>query len=87
MLALAAYTNWVFPAIPFKLGGGEIVSTTIYLTPGHQVRIIHAGMLDESDQGFFILVPGQERGLFIPKEQVEGIYFSSGPSDPGKMIQ
>jgi hypothetical protein len=88
MLALAAYTNWVFPFIPLKLGGGQAAPITLYEPDSSQShRVIHGTLLDQSDEGFFILPRGQERGLFIPKDKVEAIYFSDGPPDLDKILK
>jgi hypothetical protein len=82
VMAVAIYSHWVFPYIPLKLGGGEIVTVTLYQTEANESsRVIHGGLLDESDQGFFILLPGQDKGLFIPKDRVDAIYFGNGQSD------
>jgi hypothetical protein len=82
--AIGAYVNWVFPFIPLKLGGGEIVPVTLYRTEQNQSwRYIHGGLLDQSDQGFYVLPSGHDKGLFIPKERIEAIYFGDGPSDLG----
>jgi hypothetical protein len=81
---MGAYANWVFPFIPLKLGGGEIVSVTLYQTEQNQSwRYIHGGLLDQSDQGFYVLPSGHDKGLFIPKERIEAIYFGDGPPDLG----
>jgi hypothetical protein len=88
IFSIAVYTNWIFPFIPLKLGGGEIVAVTLYQSEASQsARPIHGGMLDESDQGFFILPSGHDKGLFIPKERVGAIYFADGPSDIDKAIK
>jgi hypothetical protein len=61
------------------------VAVTIYQTEAnHLSQTIYGGMLDESDQGFFILPSGHDKGLFIPKGRVEAIYFANGPSDINK---
>lgn len=88
IFAIAVYASWLFPYIPIKLGGGEIVAVTIYqMDADRSLRAIHGGMLDQSDEGFFILPSGHDKGLFIPKENVEAIYFANGPSDLVKTIQ
>lgn len=75
--AISAYVNWIFPYIPIKLGGGEIMSVTMYESRANQPsRIIHAKMLDQSDQGYVIVRDGDDKGYFIPKERIEAIYFS-----------
>jgi len=82
MLAIAAFSNWVFPLIPLKVGGGEILPITVYISKADSLSgTVHGGLLDESDQGYFLLPSGQAKGIFIPKERVEAIYFTNGPSD------
>ena len=69
MLAVAAYTYWIYPSLPSRIGGGEIMPATLYFTPmGSIPRTIHAGLLDQSDEGFFLLLPGQQKGTFVPKD-------------------
>jgi hypothetical protein len=80
-IAISAYVNWIFPYVPFKLGGGEIMPVTIYEVRANQSpRTIHAKMLDQSDQGYVIVLDGDDRGYFIPKERIEAIYFSDNVS-------
>jgi hypothetical protein len=87
-VVIAAYTNWVFPFIPLKLGGGEIVAVTLYLTEGNQqTRVVSGGMLDQSDQGYFILPSDRDKGLFVPKERVDAIYFAKGPPELSKILK
>jgi hypothetical protein len=82
--AIAAYTNWIFPFIPLKLGGGEIIAVMLYQMDQNQPwQSIHGGMLDESDQGFYVLPSGHDKGLFIPKERIGAIYFGDGRSELG----
>jgi hypothetical protein len=44
-------------------------------------------MLDQSDEGIYIVPIGRDKGLFIPKESIEAIYFSGDPSGIDKIIQ
>ena len=85
---LAAWTFWVFPHVPFKFGGGEIPLVTLFESEaGKPNRTIKAAMLDQSEQGFFIVLPGHDKGIFIPKERVVAIYFSDGQIDFDKLIE
>jgi len=80
LLAVTAYARWIFPHIPLKMGGGEVVSVTVYEEhSGSEPHTIHAGLLDQSDEGFFVLPKGSAKGLFLPKERVRGVYFFDGP--------
>jgi hypothetical protein len=86
--AIAVYANCVFPYIPLKLGGGELVSITVYQTGADQTwRVMHGEMLDQSDQGLFLLPRGHNKGLFIPKERIEAISFADGPTDLDSAIK
>jgi hypothetical protein len=87
-VVIAAYTNWVFPFIPIRLGGGQIVTVTVYLSEGtQQSQIVSGGMLDQSDQGYFILAGDHDKGLFIPKERVNAIYFAERAPDLDKVLK
>lgn len=78
LLALAAYTNWIFPFIPLKLGGGEIVNAIAYERDGGgSNHIIRVGLLDQNDQGFFVIEDGFDKAWFIPKEKIEAIHFGT----------
>jgi hypothetical protein len=82
------YIGLIFPLMPQKIGGGEVVRATIYQSrPDHTSSIIHGGMLDQSDDGIYILPDGHDMGLFIPKERIEGIYFSDDSTGMEKIIQ
>jgi hypothetical protein len=82
MFSILVYTNWIYPLIPFKLGGGQIVQIALYETsPTQAPQVIRCGMLDQSDQGYFVLLAGQEKATFIPKERVEEIHFSQDTNE------
>jgi hypothetical protein len=88
LFSVTAYSKWIFPSIPLKVGGGEVVSATIYQSrPDHTLNVVHGGVLDESDDGFYILLNGHDKGLFIPKDRIEGIYFSDDSTGIEKVLQ
>lgn len=88
LLALAVFSTWVFPTIPLKFGGGKVISATVYrFRLDRTLSVIDGKVLDQSDEGIYIVPTGHDKGLFIPKEGVEAIYFSDDPSGIDKVIQ
>jgi hypothetical protein len=76
------YAVAIFGIMPAKIGGGAPTSMVLYLngpvawldrTPAS------VSLLDETDQGFYVLTPGKSRALFIPRSDVGSVYF--GPAE------
>jgi mRNA-degrading endonuclease YafQ of YafQ-DinJ toxin-antitoxin module len=88
LVVVAGYSTWVFPYIPLNLGGGQIVPVTLYESrPQRSPAVLHCGMLDQTDSGFYVLPSGRNSGLFLPRETVSAIYFSDESAGIDRLVQ
>ena len=71
---VAIYSVWVFPYIPLRIGGGEMLEVSVYLSK-ESAPILHGLLLDQSDEGLLLVPAGINKGVFIPKEKYDAIYF------------
>jgi hypothetical protein len=82
MIILVAYVYCIYDYIPFRLGGGQVLSVTLYIKNKDQsTSLLRAGLLDESDHGFYLLLPGNTKGTFISRDKVDAIYFAADKLD------
>jgi hypothetical protein len=85
LLALTVFPVHIYPRIKSSWGGGSPISVTIYfekdslILPSQQLS---AKMIDESDNGFFLIQDGKSEALFLPRSDVAVISFSQEPLDP-----
>jgi hypothetical protein len=79
MLAISFFPTHIYPRIKHSWGGGEPATVVAYfsqdarLFPGQQIR---GKLLDESDQGFYLLLDDQTRALYVPRGAVAALFFS-----------
>jgi hypothetical protein len=88
VVLVAGYTNWIYPSVPFSLAGGQTVPVSLYIkSPGKPDHLIRSRLLDESEQGFYLLFPGGSKGVFVPRERIDAISFSDEQSDIGNFLE
>jgi hypothetical protein len=74
----------VYPHLKTSWGGGTPANVTVYfskdslLTP---TKSVEAQLIDESDEGFYLLGPKESKAIFVPRSAVAMIYFSDKPTD------
>ncbi|HXX21941.1 MAG TPA: hypothetical protein VEO19_02185 [Terriglobia bacterium] len=76
------YVAMIFGTVPPKLGGGAPTPVVLYLNrPAAWLdsTVASASLLDETDQGFYVLTPGKNKALYIPRSDVSSVYF--GPAE------
>jgi hypothetical protein len=82
--ALVRFAHYVSPHLRTSWGGGSLTKVTIYLTetsllkPGQAVQ---ASLVEESDEGYYIIGPSEGKAVFIPRSSVALVYFSEKASD------
>ena len=86
IVTLWFYIVAVFGTMPPRIGGGAPSNVVFYLNRpvawlDHTPASV--SLLDETDQGFYVLTAGKSKALFIPRSDVGAVYF--GPvEDVGK---
>jgi len=79
IVALSFFPTHIYPRVRQAWGGGEPTAIVAYfsqdarLFPGEEVQ---ARLLDESDQGFYLLLDGETRALYVPRSAVSAVFFS-----------
>ncbi|MGD1102547.1 MAG: hypothetical protein ABSA59_10815 [Terriglobia bacterium] len=80
LILILIYPLGIYPRIEARYGGGAPVPVTLCLEkPPLWIgsTTVSASILDETDLGFYLLLPGNEKALFIPRSIVVSIYFDS----------
>ena len=82
LLLVWIYINWVFPGMPPRWGGGQPTPIQIFQnTPvsWSQSNPTDVLLLDETDQGFYVLLSPNGKAFFVPRSNVSSILF--GPKE------
>jgi len=83
-VALLAFAQYVYPHLKASWGGGTPANVTIYFTkdsllgPG---KAVQAQLIEEADEGFYIVGPKESKAIFVPRSSVALIYFSDKWAD------
>jgi hypothetical protein len=86
-ILLWLYINGVFNAVPQRWGGGQPTPVQIFQnnpaswSPSNPMDVL---MLDESDQGFYVLLSPNGKAFFVPRSNVSSILFGSKSDLPKK---
>jgi hypothetical protein len=81
------YINWVFSGMPPRWGGGQLTpvqvfqNTPVSWSPSNPIDAL---LLDESDQGYYVLLSPTGKAFFIPRSSVSSILFGSKEDLPKK---
>jgi MFS family permease len=80
-LSMSIYITMVVGHIHQKFGGGAPVSAVMYVNKpvplSNGTTMFEVSLLDETDQGYYVLPPGKQKALFIPRSEVSAIYFGT----------
>jgi hypothetical protein len=82
ILAIGFYIAALFGSVQSKVGGGAPTPVVFYLNKPVawlDSTTVSVSLLDETDQGFYVLTSGKSRALFIPRSDVASLYF--GPAE------
>jgi len=80
LLLISFYTPGIYGRIEAKFGGGAPVPVTFCLGKGTvwiRSATFSASLIEETDQGFYILLPPNQKAFFIPRSSVISLYFDS----------
>jgi hypothetical protein len=81
---LLVFAQYYYPHLKASWGGGTPISATIYFTkdsPINPDRTVSTQLIDESDEGFYILGPKETKAIFVPRSAVALVYFSDKVAD------
>jgi hypothetical protein len=77
-VVLLLFAQYYYPRIKASWGGGTPVTVTIYLTKDSVIRpnqAVSAQLVEESDDGFYIISPKETRAIYLPRNAVALVYF------------
>jgi hypothetical protein len=78
-LTIFVFGHHYYPHIKASWGGGMPVSVTVYFTKESAIdpnKAVSAQLIEESDEGFYIVGPMEARAIFVPRSSVALVYFS-----------
>jgi len=100
VVLLTFFALKVYPRVKPSWGGGSSTSVVVYFSEASRIlpsQNLECDLLDESDNGIYIVKRGQTKALFIPRAALSAIYFADkplgseflnqGPSQPSKPTQ
>lgn len=77
--ALLVFAHYYYPHLKSSWGGGTPVAVTVYFAKDSPIKPnqnISLQLIDESDAGFYIVGPNDNRAIFVPRSAISMIYFS-----------
>lgn len=83
-LTLLVFSQTYYSHLRSSWGGGAPVDVTICFTKDSAIspsKTLPAQLIDEADEGFYIVGPNDSKAVFIPRNSVAFIYFSDKLSD------
>jgi hypothetical protein len=84
LVVLLIFSEYYYPNLKSSWGGGAPVSVTIYFTKDSAIspsKAVSAQLIEESDEGFYIVGPKETRAIFVPRSSVALVYFSDKIAD------
>jgi hypothetical protein len=76
------FSNSLYTHVKPSWGGGAPLPVSIYFSNSSQIAAtsaIDARLLDESDQGYYFLLPTHSGAIFVPRASVAALSFSGNP--------
>jgi hypothetical protein len=84
LAALLLFSQYVYPHLKTSWGGGTPANVTVYFTRDSLLnpnKAVQAQLIEESDEGFYIVGPKESKAVFVPRSAVALVYFSDKPAE------
>lgn len=81
---LLFFAKYYYPNIKASWGGGAPIRAIIYFSKDSAVspnKVVSAQLIDESDEGFYVVGAKDSKAVFIPRSTVGLVYFSDNGGD------
>jgi hypothetical protein len=81
---LLVFSLEIYPHLKASWGGGTPENVTVYFSKDSLLnpnKAVQAQLIEESDEGFYIVGPKELKAIFIPRSAVAMIYFADKPAD------
>jgi hypothetical protein len=82
---VAGFSGLYYPHIKPSWGGGAPITAIIYFAKDSLIlpsRSVSANILDETDNGFYVIGGNDKKATFIPRNEVTLVYYSDDASGP-----
>jgi hypothetical protein len=79
LILVTVFASHIYPSIKASWGGGETLPVTLYLSGNAPVmpgQRWHVQLVEESENGYYVLSKGEKKAVFIPRLAVALVYFS-----------
>jgi hypothetical protein len=79
LLLLTVLPSHGYPSMRASWGGGETLPVTLYLNGNAPImpsQRWHVQLVEESDNGYYVVNKGEQKAVFIPRSAVALVYFS-----------
>jgi hypothetical protein len=76
---LLIFSRGLYPHLKASWGGGTPANVTVYFTKDSLLsanKAVQAQLIEESDEGYYIVGPNESKAVFVPRSAVALIYFS-----------
>jgi hypothetical protein len=86
--ALLVFAHYYYPHMKSSWGGGSPVPVTVYFGKESPIKPNQSATLqlvDESDSGFYLVWPKDNKAVLVPRNAISIVYFSDKPMDPSFM--
>ena len=84
LAALLVFSQYVYPHMKASWGGGTPTNVTLYFSKDSLLspnKSVQAQLVEESDEGFYVVGPRESKAIFVPRGAVAMVYFSDKPAD------
>jgi hypothetical protein len=82
---LALFATVVYPQIKTSWGGGSATPVVVYFSADSRIlpgQHFEGDLLDESDNGIYLVKVGEKQAIFVPRSAISAMYFSDKPLGP-----
>jgi hypothetical protein len=84
LMPVFLFATVLYPKIKSEWGGGQPIDITLQLTKNSTLfssQKVKLRLIDESELGFYVLLPGHQHALFVPRADVSVVSYSGDLSD------
>ncbi len=88
--ALLAFAQYLYPHLKTSWGGGAPADVTVYFSKDSLLspnKAVQAQLVEESDEGFYIVGPNESNAVFVPRSAIALIYFSKKKTADSPLLQ
>jgi len=81
---LLIFSRELYPHLKTSWGGGTPTDVTVYFTRESLLnpnKAAQAQLIEESNEGFYIVGPKESKAVFVPRSAVALVYFSDKPAE------